>query len=48
MFNIKLSTVLYFKESLFDLKIKTAYIKVFGIFNGFKLKLEIESGKLKK
>ena len=48
IFNIRLSTVLCFKKSLLDLRIKTVYIKVFGIFNGFKLKLEIKSGKLEK
>jgi hypothetical protein len=42
MFNIRLSTILGFKRSLFNLKVKAIYIKIFGIFNSFKLKLKVE------
>ena len=48
IFNIKLSTELYFKKRLFNLKVKTAYIKILGIFDSFKLKLEVESGKFQE
>jgi hypothetical protein len=48
MFNIKLLTILYLKKSLFNLRIKTIYIKVFSILNGFKLKLKVKLNKLKK
>ena len=42
MSDIKLLIILYFKESLFNLKIKTIYIKVFNIFNNFGLKIKIK------
>jgi hypothetical protein len=40
--------VLCLKGSLLNLRIRTTHIEVFGILNGFKLELEIKSGKLKK
>jgi hypothetical protein len=43
MFNIKLLTILYFKEGLFNLKIRAIYIKVFSILNSFRLKLKVET-----
>jgi hypothetical protein len=46
MSDIRLSPELYFERRLFDLKVRAAYIKIFGIFDGFKLKLKVKSGKL--
>jgi len=40
---MRLLIKLSFKKCLFNFKIKAAYIKVFGIFNGFKLKLKIKT-----
>jgi hypothetical protein len=48
MFNIRLLTILYFKGSLFNLKIRTVYIKVFSILYSFRLKLKVKLSKLKK
>jgi hypothetical protein len=41
--NIRLSTILYFKGGLLNLKIRAMYIKVFGILNSFKLELKVET-----
>jgi hypothetical protein len=43
MFNIRLSTILYFKEGLFNLRIRALYIEIFNIFNNFRLELKIKT-----
>ena len=43
MSNIRLLTILYFKGGLFNLGIRAIYIKVFNIFNSFKLELKIKT-----
>lgn len=48
MSNIGLLTKLGFKRRLLNLRIGAVYIKVLGIFNGFRLELKIKLNKLKK
>ena len=43
MFNIRLLIILYFKGGLFNLRVKALYIKVFNIFNSFKLEFKIKT-----
>jgi hypothetical protein len=43
LFNIRLLIILYFKGGLFNLKIKTIYIEIFNILNGFKLELKVKT-----
>jgi hypothetical protein len=43
MFNIRLSLILYFEKSFFNLRVKTSHIKIFGIFDGFKLEFKVET-----
>jgi hypothetical protein len=48
MFNIRLLTILYLKESLLNLRIRTIYIKVFSMLYSFRPELKVKLGKLKK
>jgi hypothetical protein len=48
MSNIRLLTILCLKGSLFDLRIRTVYIKVFSILYSFGLELKVKLDKLKK
>jgi hypothetical protein len=43
MSNIRLSTILYFKGGLFNLRVRALYIEIFGILNSFKLELKVET-----
>jgi hypothetical protein len=43
MSNIRLSTILYLKESLFNLRVRALYIKVFNILNSFRLEFKIKT-----
>ena len=40
---IRLLTILYLKGGLFNLRVKALYIKVFNIFNSFRLEFKIET-----
>jgi hypothetical protein len=48
MSNIRLSTVLYLKGSLLNLRMGTVYIKVFSMLYSFRPELKVKLGKLKK
>jgi hypothetical protein len=43
MFNIRFLIILGFKRSLFNFEIRTIYIEIFSILNGFKLKLKAKT-----
>jgi hypothetical protein len=43
VFNIRLSTILYLKGGLFNLRVKALYIKVFNIFNSFRPEFKIKT-----
>jgi hypothetical protein len=46
MSDIRLSPELYFERRPLNLRIRATHIKIFGMLNGFRLKLEVKSGKL--
>ena len=48
MSDVRLSPELYFERRPLDLRVRAAYIKIFGILDGFRLKLKVKSGKLQK
>jgi hypothetical protein len=48
MFNIRLLTKLGFKGSLFNSRVRAMHIKVFNIFNGFRLEFKVKARVLKK
>jgi hypothetical protein len=41
--DIRLSTILYFKGGLLNLRVRALYIEVFGILNSFRPELKIET-----
>jgi hypothetical protein len=43
VFNIRLLTILGFKEGLLNLEIRIVYIKIFSILNGFRLELKAKT-----
>jgi hypothetical protein len=43
VFNIRLSTILYLKGGLFNLRVRALYIKVFGILNSFRPEFKIKT-----
>jgi hypothetical protein len=43
MSNIRLSTILYFKGGLLNLRVRALYIEIFNILNSFRLELKIET-----
>ena len=40
---MRLSLILYFEGGLFNLRVKTSHIKIFGILNGFKPEFKVET-----
>jgi hypothetical protein len=43
MSNVRLSTILYFKGGLFDLRVRAPHIEIFGMLNSFRPELKIET-----
>jgi hypothetical protein len=43
VFNIRFSTILGFKGGLLNLGIRTVYIEIFNILNGFRLELKAKT-----
>jgi hypothetical protein len=43
MFNVRFLTEIGFKGSLFNLRVRAVYIKVFGILNSFRLEFKIKT-----
>ena len=43
MSNIRLSLILCFERGLFNLRVKTSYIEIFGMFDGFRLEFKVET-----
>ena len=48
MSDVRLSPEPCFERRPLDLRVRAAYIKIFGMLDGFRLKLEVKSGKLQK
>jgi hypothetical protein len=43
MFNIRLLTILYLKGGLLNIRVRALYIKVFNIFDSFRLEFKIKT-----